>query len=771
MLRNTGDNNAFASAQNQAWIDDITFSGYAVMYRDADTDNTNNGVIIFTGSVQNPFRVTWDDNNAEIEVRVTGSTGNSANVVVKIGKLGNLNASGGYWATGTYMLVAWSYEPSTNTLTAWARTPDSVAVITANATHTGTVTGLNDTGYTALWAGGAGEAFLGNWCFVAGTGDIDATDFNSMYAALMPNGSLWACHEVYAAAATVAFHIGLVHTTGGGAKIGDALTTTNLEGRVSAGGSQLAAHTLTSVTGTITIVAPDDYAPTGGWTRQLPGTSVNQSLIGLAIPVLKDMGSQVTPTGVKRILITGNSRSIGHNDGDGGDGALSGGVEYQLIQNVLLAGSGWGNNSAGSPRRVWGDPTLEAATTGTVEDVSTNGATYADWSRVGSGSARTGSLVGGQSYYDRGPGNGRYMVSGATYAPAAFSDAATLGLIDPAAALTFRAYYLKFPGAGTLRWQTAKGTAVDNLATLGSTADIDCDTETDTYTFSTATDTYTAATRTLVITTAVLYDVGDLIHNPARNSIAQIESIVNGGATKTIVLKQGFDTVPSDGDTFSIGPYEIATVDAAHAADAVNVWRGMKFTAVSGDVLVISMDAWATDANGYTIIPVGWGGHGYDDQIASAWNFNATRMIAAIDPDAVVQMYVTQDADGSHVDDYRAEIEAGKPGVGVFQFGEGTHCTSATTLANQNNATIRDNVLADAPTETVAAQDFLEFRTIGDYPEQLFNGEREDTAHFSARGANKLAGILLDGLAGLPSDSDGAEVRPVRHVREVRSVR
>lgn len=825
MLRNTTATNSIVIADNPPVFNGGDFAGLFIVTKASGMSTTVNRALLVSGSAASMHSVIWNNNNTRFDSTIRGSS----NTTVSTPTCAAWSTNG--WGIVTVDYVA---STKTLTVRAQGEGMSGVAkasgshagtLTTANAGMTLIGNGstayqgniaitygagtLSDAQFDALYAAlltngsvwGCHKAFVGMvtgaWHIglapitttTAKIGDAVATvaiasgtataggastitlavgssgsdDFYNNYAIAISSGTGSGQSRLisdYVGGTRVAT-VSVAWTTPPDATSVYAITSSNIAGQRTAGGSQHEIHPVVSVTGTITHVAPDDYAPAGGWGRTIPSFSVPTTLVANPSPVAKKLALN-TADRLYRVGLSSNSRAIGVNDAAGGDGSMPGGIMQLRLASLAGVLACPASDSSSSPRLLFSTP-AGVGTTGTVQGVSQGGSNnQADFSRIGSGSGQTGS---------NGPAAGLYLASTATYTRGALSaDDGTTGLVDPDKTLYFRTYYLKFPGAGTLRWQTAKGTASNALSTLGSTSDIACDTATDTHAFNTGTDSYTSGTRTLVLTTGIVFEVGNVIYNANRTAMAQIESITNGGGTKTIVLRHVFQTAPSNGDTFHIGPFTINSVETTIAADAVNVWRGMKHTAVSGAVYIMAHDAWVNET-GWVIGGLGHGGNGYDTQLSRALAGAWAKFYEALDLDLLIHGMATQNSGEDYHDDYYIEAKSLSSSMEVFEYGESAHAQNSTSLSNQNLASYHNTLLAFAAARGLGGLSVVQHENIGEYGEQMVNGWREDTAHYSARGALALAAIMLSEMQGLPDPSSGTRsTRDRANFRLVRNV-
>ncbi|MBL0922450.1 MAG: hypothetical protein IBJ10_10030 [Phycisphaerales bacterium] len=756
-IRLAADNHAIVSATNVAWLGPNDFRGSAVLSRDADSDNTNNGVIQFRRSDTNmPLRLTFDYNNAEIEVRVAATNGANANVVVKVGRAGDLNANGGQWAVGEQLVVTISYTASTKTLSVWITGPSTNGTFTGSATHTGNI-GAPDDGWIIGYVGGAGECFLGDVSLKFDTGTMDADDHADMVEALLGagmagGGSLEKLEAVFEAIGGSDFDVGFrlasgvgaSGTAGGGASAGAAVTTTNLVGRTASGSSMIGAHTLASVTSGITHVSPDSKPPSGGWAYTPAATGVSQALIDAESTYARMLGRGDAPEGIAVVLVVDNSRGIGSNDGGTPprNGSRIGGMERARI--AQLAGSVLApcSLSTGSPRLFWGQASAPPSS-GTVLSVSggAGASSVGDFSRDGTGSSQAGSL---------GTGAGLFLAAGASVTQTMESHAENTGLVTPDKAVKVSAQYLAFPGAGDYAFRASKGAATNAQTPFGDATTIDdADTAAQSRVYDPDPDSYNAGTRTLVVTLAQAPSVGHVAYVAERTSKAEISAVSSAGNVRTLTLRHAFQTAPQEGDTIHFGPQELRSFELEIAGDVDNRFRGLQLTMSGGPGYWATKSGVLASGSGWAFGAIGAGGKGHQQQIEANNTGNAAALAALAQPALALVSAVTQDADNSHLEAHIDEILEGAEDAEVFIFGGEVHLDSNVTMSDKADVEARGPALALATARGFGAIDLSNHPGLGTIRAQFVRGFREDGQHLSGAGADAWAAALLTALADL----------------------
>lgn len=273
-------------------------------------------------------------------------------------------------------------------------------------------------------------------------------------------------------------------------------------------------------------------------------------------------------------------------------------------------------------------------TGGVAEVGGAAGSDYADFCRWWTGSVRTNAGHIGNGQFLRVP-SGDEVSMKAREVPGS--------LLTAARDWTMRVHYLRYPGGRNFSWEHREATAANLIGTApgsapsGSTSD--ADTTEITHTYNTALDSYNAGTRklTLILTEIDLEKIVPgwavcITAGTGATSMAEVES--RSGSELT--LRHAFNVSPADGATMKMGPVAFGVIEYTAPTTAA-VLRGPVCTATDGvlDFIILAQDVIANGVTGTTLGAIGRSARGYDDQIAQESFNNFAKICAHADADGV----------------------------------------------------------------------------------------------------------------------------------------
>jgi hypothetical protein len=441
------------------------------------------------------------------------------------------------------------------------------------------------------------------------------------------------------------------------------------------------------------------------------------------------------PTRLMRIVASGNSRAARRNDGSGFDTGNH--AEGFLDARPEIAAGTMFRAAVKNSGRPWFSLDTSERSAFFSGGVAPLG--VSDFSRF---------WTAGVSTAVTGPGDGLRMSLGAAFCMRARPE----GLIDAGAPLRLRAHVLSFPGSGDLRWALNKhsrqGEPGENT---GPWVDHPLDTTRTEHVFRAGADDYNQSSATLTIDSTEL-DIreGDALVIGERISIASAVSVRDGRTE--IRLEHPFGAPPADGERIRIGGWLLAPIDAVFPAlehTDPAIWRGLMLENLGpGPVVLYALDAWRPDAWGVVSAAVGWGGNGYGPQIDHAFSAAMRQWIALTEADVWFQVVAPQQSAPEDASRFADIVEEVLPACDIVYAGDAEH--------NSQFLNYHRHMIEAAPSEGRVAISLLNHPQTGTLMEQLVDGLRSDTGHYSGRGAARLAELWTDALltAALPADAD-----------------
>lgn len=254
----------------------------------------------------------------------------------------------------------------------------------------------------------------------------------------------------------------------------------------------------------------------------------------------------------------------------------------------------------------------------------------------------------------------------------------------------------------------------------------------------------------------------------AARTIGRILSVELVEGDTVVTLDRDWRDQPGEGDTVAFGPLRRRRVSGRYLLTALDVaagnkWVGMALTDL-GDGLGIFHCGWVdwcvvNRGAGYCVAGVGWGGHGYDEQISS-FHQHALAQVA-MDLQAAYGRVIhwltpaTQDTAASTILAYTALITDGvpiEPGVmEVVWAVDGEHTT-------QDMADWNDYVIANAADNDCVGLSAYKDVRVGPIEEAFRANLRSNGAHHSRQGNITYARVWREqgALAALDFDPPAA---------------
>jgi hypothetical protein len=236
-------------------------------------------------------------------------------------------------------------------------------------------------------------------------------------------------------------------------------------------------------------------------------------------------------------------------------------------------------------------------------------------------------------------------------------------------------------------------------------------------------------------------------------------------AGRTVVrLEHPLGELPQAGSTVLFGPWVIETVRHVFAPVATGdprTWRGIEVSAEADGaygVVALAVSAYREDVPGFIFGAAGWGGHGYDEQLAEAFSEATHAWMALSKADIWLQAPAQQASTRGSMDRYAAEIAAALPACNIVWLGETEH-------GNGVFDDWHEWILQQGPVLGFPALSLLTEPRLGAFLEQLADGLRADNVHYSAFGNVVLAKLWTEqldeatngpGCGRIDMDGDGA---------------
>lgn len=435
-----------------------------------------------------------------------------------------------------------------------------------------------------------------------------------------------------------------------------------------------------------------------------------------------------------RVLASANSRAIQAGDGSA---TGTGNFAHGFLWNNLHRTAGVINR----PARVNAGPWfgLDGAQHQPHVDGVVTELHETDFSRYWTSAGSTNST---------GPGEGVHLKPGATFTMRCRPQ----GMIHAEHPLVIQAHLLKFPGASNVNWQPNKHTRQGEAGTgVGKTHTRILDTQTFSHVFDTASgDQVLSATRIALAGDLTSVVTGGLACHVGPGSISVTSAVSFDGERTIVDFQHPFRSSPAQGSTLRFGPWGFETIwhrwDSLQANDD-HVWRGLEVSAGDGEgVVLFSFDAWRPSVDGFLFGVAGWGGMGYEQQMARSFSGMTSAWASRLNVDVWLQMFATQLSHPSTLNTYANQVRQGIPGVEVVWLGDIEHPSTwdtelwhwwALTQANSNH---------------VVSSTLLIHPKLGSQLDLFADGIRSDVLHTSQRGNQRLATLWTEVLleAALP---------------------
>jgi len=447
------------------------------------------------------------------------------------------------------------------------------------------------------------------------------------------------------------------------------------------------------------------------------------------------------PSGLCRVMTSANSRAVRRNDGSG---ASPGNFAHGFMAVMEDQIAGVMNVPPFDARTAWFGFDCEADRP--FQSGAITGIGASDFSRFWTNSTANSG---------RGPGAGLLLHPGAQFAMRCRPQ----GLIEATAPLMVRAHVIRYPGSAPILWVPNKHLSPADVGTdVGAASLLVLDTtEYSTEWSQAGGDEDLPSLILLDGDRTAQVDVGDAV------SVREFISVVSAtdfGATapgKTAIqLEHPLGGPLIEGDTLRFGDWGVETIEhlwPGLAESDPSIWRGLRLEAggKSGDapLLLVAMDGWRPDVDGFVFATSGWAGNGYDSQLEQTFAAATAMWMQAVSPDVWLQMFAPQESSATTMSDFAATVRATVPYADLLWLGDVEHGS-----ANEpwHHYVIDHSAEMDIPSVTL-----IQHPAVGTQEEQFADGLRADGNHLSQRGNELLATLWLDALSriALPASTPG----------------
>lgn len=474
--------------------------------------------------------------------------------------------------------------------------------------------------------------------------------------------------------------------------------------------------------------------------RGLTGILEGPFVVPNAAPLLRGLARGEAPEGLKRIIFTANSRAVRSFDGMQRPGGLYAG--FMEARKALVAGmaSFRGDSVGRAPIET------STALNGLFSSARTNytrACSYGQSANPGPGSP---GLIGVE---------GGFLEMGFKEYPGS--------LFTADAPITVRALMLRYPGsAGVLPRR------VTQVSSSSPRVFVDQPTETLSNTAFESTaeivgdrSVAVPGDATSIIKSGWLVSV---VAGATPGGLNQVESMTFDGQRTFVTLRHVWDTFPTPGDTVAFGPFEYMSITVEHEGNTAPI-RGLRLQYDSAQpglpVCVVSWETWRPGVNGYIIGAHGTGGAGYSKQLAEGFAGMHSKLLTALDADAVCISTANQDPDPSpFLSDMIDEVER-VPGLEIVLLGDARFPQPEVNFLQFVNWHVALREQASARRYAFAT--ILESPEVGSGWDMLEAGEMDDGAHpnfdGNIRQAAALLGMLVDAaLPVCPGDTNADNV-------------
>ncbi|MDY7110505.1 MAG: hypothetical protein SYC29_17885 [Planctomycetota bacterium] len=646
-----------------------------------------------------------------------------------------------------WMLIAASFDAGQGRLTGWAQ---SETVARSSAWHE--VSGWNggEPWPLRLGATATAPAFVGQiGLLVFRDHPIDEADFDAMFnsgaphyfaPALLETGNMtgFSGIEWMIGHGLVTAPNRLVNANAEGAELGDTVNGDNyLVYNAGDGSDCYSPGSLASVIGVWTLRSP--HAPDEPWSgffaRQLPDLGLSGSHYVERISPKARQLAYDTPTGLIRVIVSSNSRGIRRSAvfyGEILEQWALGGVyparQGNMAGVMVSAGPIWTN---------WPFMRWTGRTVGTVygsKSTPLNSTAFGNFGGHGNGAADNfpGYVLAGQALV---------IEDGSSFIPKAQPESETQfdERTDP---VTVRAMLLKFPGSGEVIYLGEKGPwqMSTDFSNEGDPVTMPLDTTIRTYVMSPE-DSFDSGALTLTLS-GVMEDI-EIGHacfisdGTGKDGISMIVNVdTSDGASTVVTLERGFPTDPVPGaSTLKFGPVEPVWVGfewEGLAPDDPYYYRGIRLSASNGIVVVLFLDCFNPEADGFIVGPMGQVGRGYNRQLELFFSENGIPLFGAIEADVWLQLFAQQNSPASCMVAYTDAIRQMSPATEIWWCGDPDFDTDVEDMEGTDYW--QEFILDNAVTHDVGAIVAHERPNIGIGFERLADGQVGNKNHASARG-------------------------------------
>ncbi len=680
---------------------------------------------------------------------------------------------------GEWILIGVSFDTASGTLGGWARS-ESVATVQASAEVAGFTPAPPAGDLLIGRPDGAGTAQAGLYgLMVLRDHAIGAQDFEDLWSGRdylgpwrMDNSASGGRFAGPDGVAWMVNHAMSTHPGGGvipvrtAALVGGDVATTNfcvLGPGPGAGDGFLDAGAVEAVSaGADAFIYESPFDATGAAFFVRPAINIAiagpPAAVAATAPLIRDLARD-EPAGVRRVVVSGNSRAVSPGDAD--DQTLPEHFAHGLIAERLASTLGVLNRRAstvGNQRWFGYDATDPPRSGGTIRQVDTTTDPERAFSYLWTNSTNVSGL---------GPGTGLYLHEGAFISMKCRPEAGSLmdgGAGDGTTAdfpLTVRAYVLRFPGAGSVSARPEKSGGQAVPGTPGPAALENLDTTVLVHALSAAGgDVIEPATPgvTLGGDHTASIGAGDacfVAQGAGAGAITVVESVALLEGPRTgIVFEKWFPaSIALDSSELRFGPWSVHAVEhtwPALAAGDPEIFRGLELAAAGGPVAVFAFDAWRPDVSGWAIGGYGTGGMGYTPQIQTGFSRTHHRAIAALEPDVWLQVIAQQNSQPTAMDDFLGIVRKSAPGAEAAWLGDAAHSGLSSPW--------HQHIIDTAGSQGIPAVSVIEEPDLGAVEDQAADALRKDLSHYSHRGNRRLASLWLARLAeaALPlGDLDG----------------
>jgi hypothetical protein len=661
---------------------------------------------------------------------------------------------------GEWILVGLSVEPGPGRIAGWARS-ESVATVESSA-NVGSGDG-NAFWPISLGADGDSVAFTGQLgLLVVRDHAITNADFDGLWSGVAPvyftpasidsagfngfDGVQWMIGH-----GTITRPNVLVNPDAAGAEIGSTVTRDNLVVFNRGDDSDYySAGRLDSVVGEWTMRSPHEQDEPWGnvFERELPDLGLpGERTVPAASPKARLLADG-TPVGLIRVIASANSRGVRHNPFFYGEGfenwayglyrARQEDVAGFIIPALLESAAHPWPGFRGIPR-----------TSGTVFGTRWTPLNSAAFGNFGSAGFTNNNFPD----YDM-IGSAVVIEPGGVYSPKARPEPGTL-FSSPVEPLTVRAMLLSFPGGGTVLHQGEKSVAQDDsqFTLVGARVSMDTDTTVVTHAMAAGDAVHPDDNRLVLSGVIAGIEPGHGCYidgGPGAGGISMVTAVDRSSGTETVVLlERWFPTDPQAGSsTLRFGPVAPSWVsvpwDGLEPGDP-EIYRGINLEANDGPLVLLFVECYNPDVDGFVIGGVGRGSYGYTTQLEGLFSENGVPFMAGLEADVWLQFPAPQNSAPSAMATYTEHIRDASPQTEIWWCGD----PDFNTVPDGNGGIhpVQPYILDSAEANQVGAVVPLEDPRIGTGTERMVDGQVSDSAHVTVRGCQRHLEAVLDMMA------------------------